>query len=148
MATKNKLECEICNVSTSDQISYENHLLGSKHQLALHMKRVREKKEKCSIFIRGLFVLIYSYIHVHYIYVCLGFPSLTERDTLYKFFSKHGKITDFFPDVIERFAIIQFEEEKTVEKLLKMPLYFQGRKLSINRRILKNSPGDYYLFNK
>lgn len=52
MASK-QFHCELCKLSIQDEHSYNNHLLGNKHQLNMHAELVKEKKEKCGVHVSG-----------------------------------------------------------------------------------------------
>lgn len=46
--------CELCKLAVQDENSYNNHLLGNKHQLNMHAEIIRKKKEKCGIHVTGM----------------------------------------------------------------------------------------------
>lgn len=50
---KTELFCTLCKIKLSDVKSQEAHLVGKKHQLALHNDHVNDKKRRCGIFIGG-----------------------------------------------------------------------------------------------
>lgn len=50
---KKELFCELCKVSLPDTKSQEAHIIGKRHQLALHTFYINEKKRRYGVFIGG-----------------------------------------------------------------------------------------------
>lgn len=113
------LLCDLCNISLPNQQSKLSHVLGRKHQLALHRDHMSELKERCGIFVSG-------------------FPNLLQHDEILSCFSAYGKITDHFFGDGNRFAILQFDSPEPVEVLLKATIMLRGRTLQVKRRFLRD----------
>ncbi|KAF2890285.1 hypothetical protein ILUMI_15889, partial [Ignelater luminosus] len=43
--------CDLCGVPLPNPQSKLSHVLGKRHQIALHRKHMSEVKEKCGIFV-------------------------------------------------------------------------------------------------
>lgn len=55
--------CELCNVPLPNEQSKLTHILGKKHQLALHRTHLSNLKEKCSVFISGMYDVPSKFIY-------------------------------------------------------------------------------------
>lgn len=47
--------CDLCGVPLPNPQTKLAHFLGKRHQLALHRKHMLEVKEKCGIFVSGMY---------------------------------------------------------------------------------------------
>ncbi|KAI4463842.1 poly a polymerase cid pap -related [Holotrichia oblita] len=114
---KTELFCELCKVKLSDTKSQEAHLMGKKHQLALHNDYVNDKKKRCGVFIGGL-------------------PNMLPKEDIMKFLSDLGATTDIYIPESNTFAFVDFKDEKTAQELImKRHIYFKGKALSVKSRI-------------
>ncbi|KAB0799056.1 hypothetical protein PPYR_06936 [Photinus pyralis] len=115
----NKIVCELCKVVVLNEHQRSEHIMGKKHQLALHQATVLETKEKCGIYVRG-------------------FPVTATLDELKLFLSKYGEIVDGFMADNNMFAIIQFKEVTSVQTILQQKeIKFQKQGLVVQKRNIK-----------
>lgn len=76
----------------------------------------------------------------------IGFPNLLQHEEILHHFSAYGEIVDHYFADDNRFAIIQFDNEQSVEQLLSTTVILRGRRLNLKRRILKKRETGKVLF--
>ncbi|KRT83480.1 RNA binding protein, partial [Oryctes borbonicus] len=121
---KAELFCELCDIKLPDMKSKEAHLVGKKHQLALHNNHINDRRKRCGVFIGGL-------------------PNMIPKEDIMKFLSDLGSTTDIYVPETLKFAFVDFTDEKTAQELIKKRnIYFRGKMLSIKNRTEKTSTSD------
>ncbi|GJQ74941.1 hypothetical protein Trydic_g9568 [Trypoxylus dichotomus] len=113
---KGELFCELCKIKLLDMKSREAHLVGKKHQLALHNDHINDKRKRCGVFVGGL-------------------PNMIPKEDIMKFLSDLGSTTDIYVPETSSFAFVDFKDEKTAQELIrKRNIFFKGKMLTIRSR--------------